>query len=509
MQPMIECVPNFSEGRRPEVVAAIVESMTAVEGVTLLDREMDPSHNRCVVTFVAPPGVVVEAALRGMRKAAELIDLNHHEGEHPRMGATDVVPFVPLGTATMDQCVELAKELGRRAGEELGIPVFLYEAAATRPQRENLAEVRKGEFEGLREAIGRDPARLPDFGPGKIHPTAGATAVGARMPLVAFNVNLGTPDVRVAKEVAKALRFQTGGLRYVKALGFFLEDRGIAQVSMNLVNYRQSPMHRAFAMVREEAERFGVGVVGSEIVGLVPQDALFAAAEHALRLEAFTPNQVLENKLAAAGAGGGGGSVGEFLDRIASREPTPGGGAVSAHAGALAAALGAMVAGLTVGRKKYAAVDAEMRQAMRRCEELRSRLSQLVEADNASFDEVMRVRKTPANNEIETSRKAKLELEALWKATRVPLETARAAAEVVGLAGEMAAKGNRNALSDAGVGLLMSQAAGRGALYNVAINLKDLPDGPDKEEVRREAAALKQALAGADSVLAALEAGLA
>jgi glutamate formiminotransferase / formiminotetrahydrofolate cyclodeaminase len=508
MQPLIECVPNFSEGRRPEVIAEIVEAIGSVEGVTLLDREMDPSHNRCVVTFVAPPGAAVEAALRGMKKAAERIDLNHHQGEHPRMGATDVVPFVPLGSATMDQCVELAKELGRRAGEELGIPVFLYEAAASRPGRENLADVRKGEFEGLREAIGKDPARRPDFGPEKIHPTAGATAVGARMPLVAFNVNLGTPDVRVAKEIAKALRFQSGGLRYVKALGFFLEDRGIAQVSMNLVNYKQSAVHRAFAMVCDEARRFGVNVVGSEIVGLVPQEALLASAEHYLRLEAFTPAQVLENKLAAAGAGGGG-TVHEFLDQMASREPTPGGGAASAHVAALAAALGAMVAGLTVGRKKYAAVDAEMRDMLRSCEAARARLEKLVEQDNAAFEDVMRLRKTPANNEIEVTRKAKLELEALWKATTVPLDTARSAAEVLQLAGEMANKGNRNAASDAGVAMLMAQAAGRGALLNVAINLKDLPEGPEKDAVRGEVAGLKQALSRADTMLTALESQLA
>ncbi|HVP39908.1 MAG TPA: cyclodeaminase/cyclohydrolase family protein, partial [Candidatus Saccharimonadales bacterium] len=354
----------------------------------------------------------------------------------------------------------------------------------------------------------RDPDRRPDFGPERVHPTAGATAVGARMPLVAFNVNLGTPDVRVAKEIAKALRFQSGGLRFVKALGFFLEDRGIAQVSMNLVNYKQSPVHRAFALVREEAERFGVNVVGSEIVGLVPQDALFAAAEHALRLEGFSPAQVLESRLGAAGAGGGG-TVREFLDQVASREPTPGGGAVSAHAAALAAALGAMVAGLTVGRKKYAAVDAEMRETLRSCEQLRARLAQLVEEDSAAFEEVMRVRKLPANNEMEASRKAKLELEALWKATRVPLETARVAAELLRLAADLLARGNRNAASDAGVAILMSQAAGRGALFNVAINLKDLPEGPEKEEVRGAVRGLKLALAQADSMLSSLESELA
>ena len=290
---LVECVPNFSEGRRPEVLDAIVDAMRAVPGVRLLDREMDPNHNRAVVTIVGGPEPVLEGAFRGIAKAAELIDLRKHEGEHPRMGATDVVPFVPVRGLTMDDCVALARRLGERVGTELGIPVFLYERAATRPCRENLADVRKGQFEGLCSEIGTNPDREPDFGPCRIHPSAGAVAIGARAFLVAYNVNLGTPDVAVAKAIAKAIRHSTGGLRYVKAMGFELKDRGIVQVSINMVNFEGTPLFRVFELVKVEAERYGVPVVASEIVGLVPEDALLACAEFYLRLEGFRRDQVL------------------------------------------------------------------------------------------------------------------------------------------------------------------------------------------------------------------------
>ena len=294
---LVECVPNFSEGRRPEVLDAIVAAMAAVEGVRLLDREMDADHNRAVVTIVGEPEAVLEGAFRGVAKARDLIDLRTHKGEHPRMGATDVVPFVPVAGVTMDDCAELARRLGRRVGDELGIPVFLYEAAATRPDRENLADVRKGQFEGLAQEIGTNPARDPDFGPRKIHPSAGALAVGARQFLVAYNINLGTTDLSIAKAIAKAIRHANGGLRYVKAMGFELQDRGIVQVSINMVDFRGTPLFRVFEMVKSEAERYGVPVVGSEIVGLVPGDALIDCAQFYLRLENFTRGQVLENRL--------------------------------------------------------------------------------------------------------------------------------------------------------------------------------------------------------------------
>ena len=300
MRKIVECIPNFSEGRDPGVIDQIVAAIRAVPGAVLLDRESDADHNRSVVTFVAPPDRVADAAIAGAKKASELIDLNKHSGEHPRMGATDVIPFVPISGVTMDDCVRLARECGERMWRELSIPVYLYEKAARNPARENLAAVRKGQFEGIRDEIETSEARRPDFGEPRVHPTAGITAVGARPPLIAYNVNLGTSDVEVANKIARAVRHQTGGLRYVKALGFELKDRGIVQVSMNMVNYEGTPLFRAFEMIKREAERYGVPVVGSEIVGLVPQAALNAVADFYLQLEQFTSEQILEQRLQAA-----------------------------------------------------------------------------------------------------------------------------------------------------------------------------------------------------------------
>jgi len=297
---IVECIPNFSEGRRTEVIDEIVEAIKSVAGAVLLDRESDPNHNRSVVTFVAATDRVVDAAVAGAMRAAELIDLNKHTGEHPRMGATDVIPFVPISGVTMGDCVALARSCGERLWREVGIPVYLYEKAATRPERENLASVRKGQFEGIRDEISTNEARRPDFGEARVHATAGITAVGARPPLIAYNVNLATADLEIANKIARAVRHQSGGLRYVKALGFELKDRGIVQVSMNMVNFEGTPLFRAFEMIKREAERYGVAVVGSEIVGLVPQLALNAVADFYLQLEKFSEDQILEHRLAGA-----------------------------------------------------------------------------------------------------------------------------------------------------------------------------------------------------------------
>jgi len=302
---IVECIPNFSEGRRHEVIDQIVAAIKSIPGAVLLDRESDADHNRSVVTFVAERDRVVDAAIAAAAKAAELIDLNKHSGEHPRMGATDVIPFVPISGVTMDECVQLARTCGERMWGELDIPVYLYEKAATRPDRENLATVRKGQFEGIRDEIATGnietkEARRPDYGEARVHPTAGITAVGARPPLIAYNVNLGTSNIEIANKIARAVRHQTGGLRFVKALGFELKDRGIVQVSMNMVNYEGTPLFRVFEMIKREAERYGVAVVGSEIVGLVPQSALTAAADFYLQLEGFGEEQILEQRLNAA-----------------------------------------------------------------------------------------------------------------------------------------------------------------------------------------------------------------
>jgi glutamate formiminotransferase/formiminotetrahydrofolate cyclodeaminase len=470
MKPIVECVPNFSEGRDPAVLDAIVSAMTAVPGVTLLGREMDASHNRSVVTLVGDGEAVLEAAFRGAKEALARIDLTKHEGEHPRMGAVDVIPFVPVRGVTMADCIELARRLGKRLGEELNFPVFLYEEAATRPERKNLADVRRGQFEGLREAIPNDPARKPDFGPSAVHPTGGAVAVGARPFLVACNVYLGTPDVQVAKKVAAAVRGANGGLQFVKALGFFIEERGLAQVSMNLVNTTKTPIHRVVEMIRSEAARYGVPVLDTEIVGLVPEDALLDAAEHYLRLNHFERDQVLEKKLAEP-ARGAAGTLDDFLGAVAADTPTPGGGSVAALAGALAASLGAMVAGLTVGKKKYAEVSDAMASVKTRLAAARVELTRLVEEDAAAFEAVMAARKLPAGNPTETATKERAQAEADERAIAVPFETARRALAVLEDLVFVAERGNTNAVTDAGVAALLARAAVQGAAWNVLVNL--------------------------------------
>jgi len=295
MRKIVECVPNFSEGRRKEVIDQIAEAIASVPGAHVLDVQSDADHNRTVMTFAGEPEAVEEAAFRGIEEAAELIDMNLHRGEHPRMGAADVVPFVPIKNVTMEDCVAIAQRLGERVGRKLDIPVYLYEKAATRPERRNLAEVRRGEYEGIKAEIATRPEREPDFGPRHVG-KAGATAIGARPPLIAFNVYLNTDDVEVAKAIARAVRHSSGGLRYVKALGLLV--KGQAQVSMNLTDYRQTPVHRVVEMIRREAGRYGVSVVESELIGLIPNEALVKAAEFYLQLGGFSSHQILENRLA-------------------------------------------------------------------------------------------------------------------------------------------------------------------------------------------------------------------
>jgi glutamate formiminotransferase len=297
VSPLIECIPNFSEGRRPEVVAAVVAAIESVPGVMLFGAESDPDHHRSVVTFAGAPEVVAEAAFQSARRAAELIDLTRHSGAHPRIGATDVLPFVPLRDSDMSQCVALARAVGRRIADELNIPVFCYENAALRPERTNLAHIRRGEFEGLRATMTSDPDRAPDFGPACIHPTAGATAVGARDFLVAFNVNLHTTNLDVARKVARAVRASDGGLLGVKAMGVRLETRGLVQVSMNLTRVSKTPIHRAFELVAREAKRFGVEVAGGELIGFVPRFAVADCFDYFLRMENFSERRIIETQL--------------------------------------------------------------------------------------------------------------------------------------------------------------------------------------------------------------------
>jgi glutamate formiminotransferase/formiminotetrahydrofolate cyclodeaminase len=409
------------------------------------------------------------------------------------MGATDVIPFVPVENVSLDDCAAMARTVGKRIGDELGIPVFLYEAAASRPERTNLADVRRGEFEGLRDAMGKDPARAPDFGPAKIHATAGATAVGARRFLVAFNANLNTGDVRVAKAIAAAIREQSGGLKHVRALGFSIEGGKRAQVSMNLVNTEATPIHRVLALVRDEAARRGAAISGCEVVGLVPEYAMLDAAEHALQLENFRRDQVLELRLKRPPLTDSV-SLGGFLDDVAAATPTPGGGTVAAIAGAMAACLAVMVTNLSIGKKKYAANADALRDIKQQAEALRRELMSLGRRDSEAFDAVLKAAKMPQSTADETAARERTATAAGFEAARVPLATAGAALQVVELAGRVAKSGNANAISDAGVAGLLARAAGEGALLNVQINLKSLPEGADKQGVEMELHRLQKAL---------------
>jgi len=470
---LVECVPNFSEGRRPEVVAEIRDAIGAVQGVSVLDVSSDASHNRSVITFVAPVDTAADAAFAGIRAAAERIDLCKHTGEHPRIGATDVVPFIPLEGSTMEDCIALARALGERVGRELKIPVYLYERAATTPARENLADVRRGEFEGLREELGKNPARNPDFGPTAIHPTCGAIAIGARPFLVAYNVYLGpASNLQIAKNIAKAVRGSSGGFRYVKGLG--LEVDGQAQVSMNLVDTEKTPLHNVFDFVKLRAEVEGAQVTWSEIVGLVPERVMFDAAVNHLQLRQFTLAQLLERQVREVMSGGE--SVSGFLASVASSNPVPGGGSVAAHVGALAAALAQMVAGLTIGKKKYAAVDAEMKEAALKAVALGNTLASLVKRDAEAYSHVSEAYKLPKEPADAAARRTEAVTSALLKAAEVPLETARASVEVAKVAVLVAEKGNTNAVTDAGVASLFAEAACKGADYNVRVNVSALDD---------------------------------
>src|SRR4051795_3810856 len=395
MQTLVECVPNFSEGRDKAKVDAIVDAMK-VDGVYLLDREMDSDHNRCVITLVGDRDAIAEAAIRGVGKAAELIDLTRHQGAHPRMGSADVIPFIPIEGVSLEDCVQISRKVGEEIWKRYQIPIYFYEAAAKLPERQNLENIRRGQFEGIRDEIATNPARKPDVGEARVHPTAGATVVGARKFLVAYNVFLNTPDVDIAKKIAKAVRFSSGGMRFVKGAGFLV--RGQAQVSMNLTDFEQTPVHRVFELVKREAARYGVMPVSSEIVGLIPKKALEQAAEWFLQVENFDSSLILENRLSAimsgkAAVGGLRAGVEPFVEQLAAPTTTPGGGSAAAAAGAMAAALAHMVAAMSRGKKAYVQFDKELGEAIARLATLREELKAAVDADAASYNAVMKAYK--------------------------------------------------------------------------------------------------------------------
>jgi glutamate formiminotransferase / formiminotetrahydrofolate cyclodeaminase len=481
---LVECVPNFSEGRDASKVDAIVEAMR-LPGVWLLDREMDSDHNRCVITLVGEREAIQEAAIRGVGKAAELIDLTRHRGAHPRMGAADVVPFIPIDGVTIEDCVAMAKHVGIEIWKRFEIPVYLYEAAAATPERQNLENIRRGQFEGIRDEIVGNPARRPDFGEPRVHPTAGATVVGARKFLIAYNVFLNTTDVDIAKKIAKAVRYSTGGLRFVKGAGFLV--RGMAQVSMNLTDFEQTPIHRVFEFVRREAARYGVAPVSSEIVGLIPKLALEQAAEWFLQVENFDSSLVLENRLAAvmtgkmaAGGPGAGLSAGvaPFIEQLAAPTATPGGGSAAAASGAMAAGLAGMVAQMSRGKKAYAQFETELSAAIGRLAQLRGELKSAIDADAESYNSVMKAYK-PAKESSDNGRAISA---ALHQATGVPLGVAEAAFEVERIAASLRAITNPKMSSDLTTAIALAKAAQTGALANVEINLESMnPDSPEDQ----------------------------
>jgi glutamate formiminotransferase / formiminotetrahydrofolate cyclodeaminase len=494
MKRLVECVPNFSEGRDASKLDAIVSAMREVPGVYLLDRESDSDHNRSVVTLAGEPEAVAEAALRGVGKAAELIDLTKHSGAHPRMGATDVVPFIPIEGVTIEDCVALARKVGREIWERFRIPVYFYEAAAQRPERTNLENIRKGQFEGLLAEVPRSPARAPDIGEQRLHPTAGATVVGARKFLIAYNINLNTSDVSIANRIGKNIRFSNGGLRYVKAMGVDLRGRNLAQVSINLTDFEQTPIHRVFEMVKRETERYGISIVGSEVVGLIPKRAIELTADFYLQLENFSPAQVFENRMeaslagtpAAEGPGKFAALAQLFLDAVAQPTATPGGGSVAALAGALGASLGQMVAGLSRKKKSQAAYLEPLSDALAQFHAASRALADAIDRDAASFESVMAAYKLPQATPEEQSRREAAIQHALQGAANVPMEVARKAAQIFDQLGKLESIASPSMLSDIRVGRLMAGAAVQGALENVAINLQSITDSGFSARLRSE-----------------------
>jgi glutamate formiminotransferase len=491
MSTLVECVPNFSEGRDKTKVDAIVDAMK-MPGVYLLDREMDSDHNRCVITLVGELEAIQEAAIRGVGKASELIDLNVHTGAHPRMGAADVVPFIPIDGVTIEDCVAMANHVGEEIWKRYKIPVYLYESACRIPERQGLENIRRGQFEGIRAEIATNPARRPDIGDPRVHPTAGATVVGARKFLVAYNVFLNTPDVDIAKKIAKAVRFSNGGMRFVKGAGFLV--RGMAQVSMNLTDFEQTPIHRVFEMVKREAARYGVMPVSSEIVGLIPKKALEQAAEWFLQVENFDSSLILENRLASVmggkmAVGGLRAGIEPFVEQLAAPTATPGGGSASAAAAAMAAGLAVMVASMSRGKKAFIQHESQLSDAIARLTPLREELKAAIDADAESYNSVMKAYKQAKTSDENTG--AALIEAALKEATSVPLSVAEKAHEVARITQSLEPITNPNMKSDLTTALALAHAAMTGALANVEINLASLKDEAFAAAVRQRTGAIR------------------
>jgi glutamate formiminotransferase/formiminotetrahydrofolate cyclodeaminase len=552
---IVECVPNFSEGRDLKKIEAITDVIKAVPDVKLLDVDPGADTNRTVVTFVGTPEGVKEAAFQAIRKASEIIDMGKHRGAHARMGATDVCPFVPVSGVTMEDCVALARELGERVGRELEIPVYLYEYAASKPERRNLAEVRAGEYEGLQEKL-KKPDWKPDFGPDRFHPKAGATIIGARDFLIAYNVNLNTKDKKLAHEIALDIREAgrpskgpdgktlkdaggnpvkiPGKFKAVKAVGWYIEQYGQAQISINLTNWKLTPPHVVFEAACEGAHKLGLRVTGSELVGLIPLEPLLDAGRYYFtkqgkstgvpdyelismavkslgldQLAEFDPaKKVIEYQFSPQ-APLMSMTAKRFVDEVSSDSPAPGGGSVAALSGALGAALAAMVANLTVGKKGYEASFARMDELSREAQAVKDSLCKCVDDDTSAFNSLMEAMRLPKKTPEHIATRDAAMQEGYKKAIDVPLGTAKLCMRALELAKEVAEKGNKNSASDAGVAALAAWTGVEGALMNVLINLKEVKDEPYRRAMLETVEKLrKDAVAVRDSVMSTMSASL-
>jgi glutamate formiminotransferase/formiminotetrahydrofolate cyclodeaminase len=536
---LVECVPNFSEGRDLTKIDTITKEIEATAKVQLLDVDPGESTNRTVVTFIGTPDAVKEAAFRAIKKASEVIDMSKHQGAHSRIGATDVCPFVPVTGVTMEDCIQLAKELGERVARELDIPVYLYEEAAQKPERRNLATIRVGQYEGLEEKL-KDPEWAPDCGKPVFNAKAGATVIGAREFLIAYNINLNTTDRALARHIAFNLRERgrakrdeegkiirdengksikiAGKFKEVKAVGWYVEDYGIAQISINFTNYKISPPHLVFDEAIKEAEQIGLRVTGSELVGLIPKEAMLMAGRYYLLKQGKSPGVPEEELIRTAVLSLGLNDVApfdekkkiieyqftevekslldmnlrEFANELSMDSPAPGGGSTAALCGALSSALSAMVSNLTVGKKEYAAVQTKVMDMATQGQALKDQLLHDVDADTVAFNDVMAAMrmKKKTDEQIE-ARTAAIE-EASKQATRVPLGVLEKCVEALKLAKEVALDGNKNSISDAGVAGLSAQAGAEGAFYNVLINLPDIQDDKFKKDIGARAKSLNE-----------------
>lgn len=536
---LVECVPNFSEGRNRGKISAITKEIESTPQVNLLDVDPGESTNRTVVTFIGSPEGVKEAAFKAIKKAAEVLDMSKHKGAHSRIGATDVCPFVPVSGVTMEDCIQLAHKLGEKVAKELGIPVYLYEEAAQKPERRNLANIRTGEYEGLPEKL-KDPEWAPDYGKRVFNPKAGATVIGAREFLIAYNINLNTRDRRLAHEIALNLRERgrakrdkdgnivrdaegkaikiPGKFKAVKAVGWYIEDYEIAQISINFINYKITPPHVVFDETIKEAEKIGLRVTGSELVGLIPKEALLMAGKHYLSKQGKSPGVPQEDLIKIAVSSLGLDDVApfdpqkkiieyqfkdvesslldfnlwEFTNELSVDSPAPGGGSTAALCGALSASLSSMVSNLTVGKKEYENVQKDVKELAVNAQSLKDEFLRDVDLDTLAFNKLMEAYRLPKKTEELKKERAQAVEEALKEATLVPFGVLEKSIKALDMAREIALKGNKNSLSDAGVAGLAAQAAAEGAYYNIKINLPNLQDNEFKSKIKKQAASLKK-----------------